>query len=223
MKILALVTAAFVIAAFTLGGAAPLGRILLALQQPAMAAQVFQDPSWRGVSHFRNGNYDAAASDFATASDFFNLGNAQTFAGNHAAALEAYDIAISRGDAQAKANFDVVAAHYAGLVIDPESLALFPKREDGPTAEAQVGQGDGRAAGTGDGVTNNTMLGQTELLSRGKLGVRRVFDDQFMVADDRWLLQLEDVPGAFLAERILQEHKRRRKLGLSPAEPEDQP
>ena len=221
MKALALITTALLVAAFALDGTAPLGRLLLAVQQPALAVKLFQAPSWRGVAHFRSGSHEAAAGDFAKAREFYNLGNAQAFAGNHAAALEAYDVAIAQGDAMARANFDVVAAHYGGLVLDPETLALFPRRQEGPTAEAEVGQGDGRAAGTGDGVTNNTMLGQTELLSRGKLGVRRVFDDQFMIADDRWLLQLEDVPGAFMAERIVQEHKRRRQLGLSPPPPED--
>lgn len=222
MKILALFTAGFLLGSFALGGSAPLGRMLLATGQPDLAAQVFDTPEWRGIAHFRAGYFDVAANDFAEARQFFNLGTAQAFAGEYAAALEAYDIAISQGDARAKANFDVVAAYYAGLAINPDALGLFPKREEGPTAEAEVGEGSGRAAGTGDGVTNtNTMMGLTQLDSRGKLGVRRVFDDQFMAADERWLLQLEDVPGAFMAERILQEHKRRTKLGLSPEPPED--
>lgn len=222
MRLLALLTASLLVTAFALAGMAPLGRVLLALEQPRLAAKVFRSPAWRGVAHFHAGAYDAAAQDFADAGQYFNLGNAQAFAGKYAEALEAYDVAITLGDERAMANFDLIAAHYAGMAIAPETLALFPKRKEGTTAEAEVGEGSARAAGTGDGVTNtNTMLGQTELLSRGKLGVRRVFDDQFMVADDRWLLQLEDVPGAFMAERILQEHKRRRKLGLSPPAPEN--
>ena len=42
-----------------------------------------------------------------------------------------------------------------------------------------------------------------------------------MVADERWLEQLSDVPGEFLAARIAQEHKRRVKLGLAPPPAED--
>ena len=63
---------------------------------------------------------------------------------------------------------------------------------------------------------SNTMMGLAELDSRGRLGVRRIFDDKFMVADERWLEQLSDVPGEFMAARIAQEHKRRAKLGLAP-------
>ncbi|MFN3208008.1 MAG: hypothetical protein ACE369_03235 [Roseovarius sp.] len=222
MRWLVAVTALLLLAGSVLGGTGSLGRLLLAAGQPELAARVFDAPDWRGVARFRAGDYSGAAADFAAAQDMFNLGNAEVFAGRYAAGLEAYDLAIAGGDAQARANFDVVAAFYAGLGIDPEALALFPERKPGATAEAEVGRGDGRAAGTGDGVTNtNTMMGLVELDSRGKLGVRRVFKDYFMVADDRWLLQLEDVPGKFMSERILQEHKRRRKLGLTPPEPED--
>ena len=221
MRWLVAITAGLLAAAFAMGGTVPLGKVLLAAGQPKLAAHVFSTPDWRGVAHFQAGAYAKAANEFTAARQFFNAGTSHAFAGDYAAALEAYDIAIMQGDDKARANFDVVAAFYAGLAVDPDALALFPKRKEGPTAEAEVGQGDARAAGTGDGVTNNnTMMGLTQLDSRGKLGVRRVFDDQFMIADERWLLQLEDVPGAFMAERIRQEHKRRTKLGLSPPEPE---
>jgi Ca-activated chloride channel family protein len=222
MRGLAVITAVFLLAGLSLGGAASLGRVLLAVGLPGWAAAVFEAPEWQGVARFRAKEYDAAAAAFAAAGQEYNQGNALAFAGEYAGALEAYDLAIASGDPRARANFDVVAAYYAGLAIDPEALALLPDRKRGPTAESEVGQGDARAASTGDGVSNTSaVLGMAELESRGKLGVRRVFKDYFMVADDRWLLQLEDVPGEFMTERILQEHKRRRKLGLSPPEPED--
>ena len=65
------------------------------------------------------------------------------------------------------------------------------------------------------------MMGLAALESHGELGVRRIFDDRFMVADGRWLEQLADVPGDYMAARIAAEHKRRRALGLSPPPPED--
>lgn len=210
--------AAFVLllaAAAVLLGSAPFGRIALALGLPGLATSAFEDPGWRGVALYRAGRWSEAASAFRAAGDFYNLGNAEAQAGNYAAALEAYDIAIAAGHPDAQANFDAVASFYAGLVIDPDALALLAKREDGPSAEAETGEGNARAAGSGDEVTNsNTMLGLAELDSRGRLGVSRVFDDAYMVADERWLGQLEDLPGAFLKARIAHEHKRRQKLGL---------
>lgn len=208
--------------ALVLGGTSPFGRVALALGLPGIAERLFEAPGWRGVALYRAGRFDEAAEAFTAARDPFNAGNAYANAGRYAAALEAYDLAIARGHPDAQANFDVVAAFYAGLGIDPESLGLFPERRTGPEADSFIARGDARAAGSGSEVTNaNTMLGLAELDSRGRLGVRRIFDDKFMVADERWLRQLSDVPGEFLAARIALEYKRRVKAGLSPAAPED--
>jgi len=205
-----------------LDGPAPVGRILLAAGLPGLAVPFLGDDGWRGAALYRAGRMEEAAAAFGRAGEVYNLGTAEARRGNYAAALEAYDRVIPLGDAEARVNFDLIAAFYAGLGIDPASLGVFPAREEGPTAEGFVAEGDGRAAGTGDTATNaNALLGLAELESLGKLGVRRVFDERFMAADDRWLAQLEDVPGAYLAARIAAERKRRAALGLAPPEPED--
>ncbi|MFK7880717.1 hypothetical protein [Roseobacter sp.] len=222
MKALAIISASALALALFLGGTAPFGRALLALGQPGVAAYFFRAPEWQGVAHYRAGDYDRAAVLFAQARAPFNLGNAEAHRGHHAAALEAFDLAHAQDHPDAMANFDVVSAYYAGLGVDPEALALFPKRKEGPKEESFVARGNARAAGTGSDVTNaNTMLGLAQLDSRGQLGVRRIFDDKFMLADDRWLEQLADVPGEYLAARIAQAHKQRVKLGISPPVPED--
>ncbi|MEP3844624.1 MAG: hypothetical protein ABJM43_04700 [Paracoccaceae bacterium] len=217
MRGLIFITMVALALAALLGGAAPFGRVLLAVGAPGWAAMVFDDPDWQGVAFYRAGNFDAAASSFDAAGARFNLGNTEVKRENYAAALEAYDVAIVQGDPDAQANFDVVAAFYAALGVDPEALGLFPDRKAGPIEDSFIARGNARAAGTGSEVNNtNTMMGLAELDSRGRLGVRRIFDDKFMVADERWLEQLSDVPGEFMAARIAQEHKRRVKLGLAP-------
>ncbi len=222
MRLLSLITALALALAVGFGGTAPIGRLLMAVGMPQLAVPFFDNPAWQGAALYRAGNYGAAADRFAAAEAYFNLGNAKAHQGQYAAALEAYDQAQARGHPLAVANFDVVAAFYAGLGIDPDVLALINKREDGPSADSFVARGNARAAGTGSEATNtNTMLGLAELDSRGRLGVRRVFDDKFMRADTRWLQQLSDVPGEYLAARIALEHKRRVKQGLSPPAPED--
>ncbi|WP_227272148.1 tetratricopeptide repeat protein [Roseobacter weihaiensis] len=222
MRGLALIAALALMLAVALGGSAPFGRVLMALGMPGPAAAFLDTAAWQGAASYRAGDFDAAAARFTEAQAFYNLGNAEVQRGRYAAALEAYDLARARGQPDAQANFDVVSAFYAGLGIDPDALGLFPERKDGPEAEGFIARGDGRAAGTGSEVTNNnTMLGLAELESRGRLGVRRIFDDKFMVADARWLEQLADVPGEYLAARIALEHKRRVKLGMAPPDPED--
>lgn len=208
---------------FALGGSNALGRIFLSLGQNKLAAAVFVDPAWQGIAEFRAGDFNTAAESFSHATLAFNRGNALAQSGAYAAALEAYDLAMAQGHAKARANFDLVSSYYAGLAIDPESLARFPKRETGPEMESFVAEGAGRASGTGTDATNsNTMLGLAELDTRGSLGVRRIFDDKYMLADERWLQQLADVPGAYLQARISHEHKQRVAEGVSP-EPADDP
>ena len=129
------------------------------------------------------------------------------------------------GDPRAAANFDLVAAAYAGLALDPEApIAWFTEKDggDGAVVRSFVARGDARAAGTGSGTTNTgALLGLPELESFGDGRVRKVFDDQFMVANERWLETLSDVPGEYLAARISHERKRREDLGLLQPPPED--
>lgn len=211
------------------GGGAPFGRLALALGLPRVAHMLFDDPDWRGVADYRAGNYAAAAKAFARARDDFNLGNARARQRDYAAALEAYDVARSRGDDLAVSNFDLIAAYYAGLALDPDAPIAWFTEKDGsedPAVPSFVAQGNARAAGEGDETTNSgALLGLPELKTtsgmKEQIRVRRVFDDRFMVANDRWLATLEDVPGEYLAARITEERKRRKALGLAPPDPED--
>ncbi|MGB3243914.1 MAG: hypothetical protein WBB25_05240 [Sulfitobacter sp.] len=223
MKVLAVLSVVALLCAALLGGAAPFGRILMATGLNGWAGRVFTDTEWQGVAQYRAQDFDRAATLFAQAGASYDLGLAETRRGNFAAALEAFDVAITRGHPDARANFDVVAAYYAGLGIDVDALALFADRkDDGPTEDSSIARGNARAAGSGNEVTNtNAMLGLTQVQSRGNRSVRQVFDDKFIVADSRWLEQLGDVPGEYMAERIKQEHRRRMKLGLSPPPPEN--
>lgn len=223
--ILALVAVTLLAVAAFLGGAAPFGRLSLALGLPQVATVLFVDPGWRGTAALQAGDFGAAARDFArmTGGDY-NAGVALARAGSFAAALEAFDRALAANpdDAWARANFDLVRAVYAGTAISPDARFAWSDREDGPTLAAETGQGNVRAAGTGDDVTNaGTSLEQPQLESTGLRRIDKVFDDRFILANDRWLANLADVPGEYLAARIYEERKRRAAQGRAPPDPED--
>ncbi|MCY0096492.1 tetratricopeptide repeat protein [Hoeflea ulvae] len=204
-------------AALLAGGTAPFGRVALAIGLPRLAATLFSDPAWQGVAYYRAGDYDAAAAvmDRAGPEALYNLGNAHARRGAYAASLEAYDLVLSRGyDPQAQANFDLLRAVYTGTAIDADAFFLTEDRE-GETAPAPIARGNARGAGSGADVTNTgASLGLAEMaIERREQQVRHVFDDKFITANARWLATLEDVPGAYLNERISHEHKRRRAEG----------
>ncbi|MGE6790795.1 VWA domain-containing protein [Pseudomonas guineae] len=73
------------------------GQRLLDAQQPAAAAQRFNDPRWQGQALYQAGDYAAAAERFAnaeTASDHYNRGNALARSNELEAAVDAYAQAL---------------------------------------------------------------------------------------------------------------------------------
>ncbi|WAC43707.1 VWA domain-containing protein [Pseudomonas sp. SL4(2022)] len=73
------------------------GQRLLEAQQPAAAAQRFNDPRWQGQALYQAGDYAAAAERFAngeSASDHYNRGNALARSNELEAALDAYTQAL---------------------------------------------------------------------------------------------------------------------------------
>lgn len=223
-RITALCALVCLAAALLAGGTAPFARVALAIGLPRLAAALSSDPAWQGVAHYRAGDFDAAAAalDKAGPDALYNLGNAHAQRGAYAASLEAFDLALARGyDPEAQANFDLLRAFYTGTAIDADAVVLTEDRE-GTTTQAPIARGDARGSGTGSDVTNTgATLGLAELTTEGReQRVRYVFDDKFITANARWLATLEDVPGAYLNERISHEHKRRRAEGIGQI-PED--
>lgn len=212
---------AVALVALVAGGADAPGRLLLAAGLPGPAAAVLSDPMWRAVALERAGDHEAAAALFARAGDPYNHGVSAARAGDYAAALAAFDAVLSADpdDAAARANYDLVAALFAGTRFDP-AVVLIEDRV-GPTLAAETGQGRARAGSTGDDVTNpQSGFAMPELVSTGLRRASQVFDAQHVAANDRWLATLTDAPGEYLAARLAAEQKQRAASGraLPPAE-----
>ena len=210
--------ALFASLALLLGGTAPFGRLALELDLPKLAVPLLDDPYWKGIALYRAENFDGAADAFAEvgAEASFNSGNALAMAGKYAEAMEAYDIALAQNpdDADALANFDLIKSFYAGVQIDLLGPLITEEKTHYVEDEANVGQGQARAQGTGADATNTgTNLGIPMVLSNEQQQVSRVFDAQFVEANERWLATLEDEPGRYLAARIIEERKARMMAG----------
>lgn len=62
------------------------------------AAELFEDPAWKGVAEYRSGLYEASAASFGripTATGFFNRGNALMKNREYAKAITAYEQAVA--------------------------------------------------------------------------------------------------------------------------------
>jgi Ca-activated chloride channel family protein len=111
-------------------------RGVKALQEgdAGQAARLFQDPLWRGVAHYRNGEYKEALAEFA-ASDLplahYNRGNTLIRLGRSEEALAAYDRAIELDPDHADARFNRERLMAALLRREQHAAQLpQPERQD---------------------------------------------------------------------------------------------
>lgn len=82
-------------------------------KEPGRAAQILDDPAWRGSALYREGNYESAADAFSQAQTpeaEYNRGNALARAGELEEALKAYENALEKNpdDEDARFNRDLV-------------------------------------------------------------------------------------------------------------------
>lgn len=206
-----------------LGGSGGLARVALELRLPSVAVWFAPDPALRGAAHYRAESYRQAAAAFAAAGDDYNHGLAAALDGDYATALVAWEriLAVDPGDREALANHTLVTSLLAGTEFAPVAPPKDRDRE-GPASLANPGQGKARAAGEGDEATNpRTGFWMPEMTSEGLRRVPHLFDAQYMAANERWLLTLEDQPGAYLRARLALELKARVRAGKALPEPED--
>ncbi|WP_237055954.1 VWA domain-containing protein [Microbulbifer sediminum] len=74
-------------------------RRLLEQGKAEQAAELFEDPQWRGTARYRAGDFPAAAQQFSrggNAESLYNLGNSLTRQGRFDEAIAAYDEALAR-------------------------------------------------------------------------------------------------------------------------------
>ncbi|MGB0909039.1 MAG: VWA domain-containing protein [Nitrospirales bacterium] len=89
------------------------GARALALQDAKKAATLFEDPSWKGVANYRDGNFQEAVENFShddSADSHFNRGNALARTGQLQEALQAYQTALDQAPSHedAQHNYELI-------------------------------------------------------------------------------------------------------------------
>jgi Ca-activated chloride channel family protein len=160
------------------------GRRLLEQGEPGRAAERFEDPMWKGVAYYREGDFEQAADWFgrvATPEAAFNLGNANALLGRYEEALAAYDAALAERPAwpQAIENRETVAALIAQRLELPE--------DEQATGEPSLDPDEIRFDEKGE-------KGQV-----GEIQQSALTDEQLA---EMWLRRLQTSPGDFLRQRF---------------------
>jgi Ca-activated chloride channel family protein len=117
-------------------------------EQPARAAELFENPEWRGAAEYRAGAFEASAATLSaidSAEASYNRGNALAKAGELEAAIEAYDRALELvpDHADARYNRDLVEQF---LKDNPEAQQPPPNQGQGEQGQ----QGDSDQAQSGE-------------------------------------------------------------------------
>ncbi len=152
------------------------------------AAENFQDPLWKGIAHFQDGNLEDAVTwlvqvDSPEAS--YNLGNAYAKLENYPEAITSYELALEKRP---------------GWVEAAENLELIEKliAEETQDEEEQTEEG-------GDPTFDPDEIKFDEKGKKGKRGevdVAQLTDDQLA---EMWMRRLQTSPADFLRHRFAAE------------------
>ncbi|MBD2858037.1 VWA domain-containing protein [Spongiibacter sp. KMU-158] len=111
---------------------------------PAQAAQHFQDPAWRGAAHYRAGEFNKAAQDFAkdpSANGHYNLGNALAKQGKFDEAKAAYKEALKLDPELTDAQSNLEKIEQLEQQQQNSQDSQDPNSKDGDKADTKDQQG----------------------------------------------------------------------------------
>lgn len=158
-----------------------LGRLLMGIGLPGLAAEIIADPAWRGPALYEAGDYPAAAALFRNGGrrSSYNLGNALARAGDLTGAIEAYDAALQFNprDADAQANRSLVARLLAEEIDRGKGggiangTAQYGARYNNTANQDKAD--DINATSSGEGLAGNKEASSTESLPGNSKVARR--------------------------------------------------
>jgi Ca-activated chloride channel family protein len=151
------------------------------------AAELFEDPAWKGVAHYRSGQYEASAASFGRIADavgFFNRGNAFMKNFEYAKAIAAYEQAVAEDPAWTEAQENL---RLAGYVLD------YIER-----AREQSDTGDETELSADDYVFDNTRERGREMEITEESTIERE-------SAEKWMRAVDTETADFLRTRFLLE------------------
>lgn len=108
------------------------------------AAELFQDPAWRGVAQYRAGDYAGSAHSLEPLDDaqsWYNRGNALAQAGEYREAIRAYDEALKRDADLEDARYNRALVRRQLARQDPPDPQQGQSEDAGEPEDGQQGQG----------------------------------------------------------------------------------
>jgi len=153
------------------------------------AAERFDNPMWKGVAHYRAGEFEQAADSFArlaTVEASFNLGNAYAMLGRYEEALSAYEAALAD-----QPEWTVAAENRDRI------LAELKRQENQADEEEEMSAGD---PSFGPDEVQFDEKGE-----KGKTGKIEMSQLNYEQLTEMWMRRLQTTPADFLRQRFAME------------------
>jgi len=150
------------------------GRLAFERDDYGAAAELFEDPLWKGVACYAGHDWECAIDQFArldSAGGYFDLGNAYAHSGSHDLAVEAYDQALERRPdwPEARENRDLVAALISKTAERDEEEQGAPQD---PTFDPDEIKFDDKADKGKEGEVEQSFLTDEQIAEMWLRGVR---------------------------------------------------
>ena len=91
------------------------GRLAFEARDWSRALELFEDPMWKGAAAYMAGEYETAATDYgraASATAFFNRGNAYMKSFDYANAIDSFEVAVAEAPDWQEAAQNLELARY---------------------------------------------------------------------------------------------------------------
>lgn len=171
----------------------------LAQGKPDLAAQLFTDPQWLAVAHYRSGQYQQTLEDlaaFSTADAYYNRGNALAHLGQYHAAITEYDQALVRDPKHedAKHNRELLKKLLQQQQPSPQNNSQNQKQSEQKTAARQQNPQPK--------TENSSQKNPNQIPQNVSQAIPQPTSQQ------QWLQRIPDDPGGLLHQKFLRDHYR---------------
>ena len=201
--------------------------------QPGRAAQLFENPGWKGSALYRDEDYQNAASQFANIDSTdgrYNLGNAFAKQMRLEEAIEAYDEALKLDPDNEDAAFNrqlvqqlIEQQQQDGENQEQEDSGQEDQQQEGNPDQQQGGNEDQQQEGEPEqqqqeGNEDQKQDGeadqdQSQIGEENQVDADSEMDSEEKQALEQWLRRIPDDPGGLLRRKFRAQHEERLKQG----------
>ncbi len=185
--------------------------------QASQAAELFEDPNWKGSAHYRAGEHDAAIdqfSQFDSADALYNKGNALARKGDYDKAIEAYDQALQKNPDMEDAKFNKELLEQVKKQQQEQQQQDKDKQQEQDQKEQEQDQQQESESQDNQEKQDQSQQQESQEQQEQQKQEEMKLEDKRDEAEkdqalEQWLRKIPDDPGGLLRRKMYREYKKR--------------